>query len=119
MSWDIYGQPLRRGYCEVHSWINQEYPCSQCMLEIERTRYEDEYEEYCKEQELQNEIEKLKSQLSKAEEVIRFYADKKHKRKEPVPMPGLAGAFPQFDSYSIIVEDGSMARAYFKEKDGE
>ena len=31
MSWDIYGNPLRRGYCEVHPDVHQEYPCSICM----------------------------------------------------------------------------------------
>ena len=31
MSWDIYGNPLKRGHCEVHSWINEEYPCSLCI----------------------------------------------------------------------------------------
>ena len=33
MSWDIYGNPLRRGYCEVHPDVHQEYPCSICMTE--------------------------------------------------------------------------------------
>lgn len=33
MSWDIYGNPLRRGYCEVHPNVHEEYPCSICMAE--------------------------------------------------------------------------------------
>lgn len=33
MSWDIYGNPLRRGYCEVHPDVHQEYPCSICMAQ--------------------------------------------------------------------------------------
>lgn len=34
MSWDIYGNPLRRGYCEVHPNVHEEYPCSLCEAEI-------------------------------------------------------------------------------------
>lgn len=33
MSWDIYGNPLRRGYCEVHPDVHEEYPCRYCMAE--------------------------------------------------------------------------------------
>ena len=31
MPYDIYGEPLRRGYCEVHPDVPEEYPCSVCM----------------------------------------------------------------------------------------
>lgn len=31
MAWDIYGNPLKRGHCEVHPHIGQEYPCSVCL----------------------------------------------------------------------------------------
>ena len=33
MSWDIYGEPLRRGHCEVHPHVHEEYPCSVCISE--------------------------------------------------------------------------------------
>lgn len=33
MSFDIYGNPLRRGYCEVHPQVHEEYPCSLCVVE--------------------------------------------------------------------------------------
>lgn len=36
MAWDIYGNTLRRGYCEVHPSVPEEYPCYICMQEIER-----------------------------------------------------------------------------------
>lgn len=36
MSWDIYGNPLRRGHCEVHPHVHEEYPCSVCMAERNR-----------------------------------------------------------------------------------
>jgi hypothetical protein len=35
MAWDIYGNTLRRGYCEVHPDVPQEYPCIFCMRDIE------------------------------------------------------------------------------------
>jgi hypothetical protein len=33
MSWDIYGQPLRRGHCEAHPDVHEEYPCGMCLSE--------------------------------------------------------------------------------------
>ena len=33
MSWDIYGNPLKRGNCEVHPHVHEEYPCSVCLSE--------------------------------------------------------------------------------------
>jgi len=31
MSFDIYGNTLRPGYCEVHPQVQEEYPCSLCI----------------------------------------------------------------------------------------
>lgn len=33
MAYDIYGNNLRRGYCEVHPNVHEEYPCSLCYQE--------------------------------------------------------------------------------------
>jgi len=33
MAFDIYGQPLRRGHCEVHPDVWGEYPCALCITE--------------------------------------------------------------------------------------
>lgn len=33
MSYDIWGNPLPRGHCEVHPHVHEEYPCSVCMAE--------------------------------------------------------------------------------------
>lgn len=33
MAWDIYGQPLRRGHCEVHPHIAEPWPCPLCLSE--------------------------------------------------------------------------------------
>jgi len=33
MSYDIYGESLRCGHCEVHPHVHEEYPCSVCIAE--------------------------------------------------------------------------------------
>ena len=41
MTWDIYGQRLEPGHCEVHPHVHQEYPCELCLRqqdEAERDR---------------------------------------------------------------------------------
>lgn len=51
MSFDIYGEHLRSGHCEVHPYVHEEYPCSVCISESqEKRRYEIEYERYCREE---------------------------------------------------------------------
>lgn len=44
MSYDIYGEPLRRGHCEVHPHVHEEYPCSVCLAE---KRQHDQQPQYC------------------------------------------------------------------------
>lgn len=38
MAWDIYGNPLRRGHCEVHPDVPDSYPCHVCLSERARDR---------------------------------------------------------------------------------
>lgn len=45
MAWDIHGNPLKRGYCEVHSWVAEEYPCSLCMLEDQKRDFQKQREQ--------------------------------------------------------------------------
>jgi|GEM_PF-6882202 len=33
MNWDIYGDRLTQGHCEVHPYVAEEYPCSVCLAE--------------------------------------------------------------------------------------
>jgi hypothetical protein len=44
MAWDIYGNTLQHGYCEVHPSVHEGYPCSYCMEEsyAESQRHEDQ-----------------------------------------------------------------------------
>lgn len=52
MSFDIYGQNLRRGYCEVHPDVPEEYPCFYCRQDYENHRKQkEEYELAIAEQE--------------------------------------------------------------------
>lgn len=44
MSYDIYGNNLRRGHCEVHPHVHEEYPCSICCMENSRNEERKEYE---------------------------------------------------------------------------
>jgi hypothetical protein len=49
MAWDIYGNRLRKGFCEVHPWVGEEYPCSLCNQDIDkRKREQQEYDAYCR-----------------------------------------------------------------------
>jgi len=47
MSWDIYGQPLKGGHCEVHPDVHESYPCSLCYAQREREQMRQrEHDEY-------------------------------------------------------------------------
>ena len=38
MAYDIYGDHLRPGHCEVHPDITEDYPCSECLAQQSRHR---------------------------------------------------------------------------------
>ena len=40
MGYDIYGQNLASGHCEVHPWVGETYPCSLCYAESEQQRHQ-------------------------------------------------------------------------------
>jgi hypothetical protein len=55
MAFDIYGNHLRPGYCEVHPDVREPFPCSVCGAEYDnripepdwdRIREKDEYEQW-------------------------------------------------------------------------
>lgn len=45
MAYDIYGNTLRRGHCEVHPHVAEEYPCSVCISEKRQRDTMEQYEE--------------------------------------------------------------------------
>lgn len=47
MAYDIYGNHLKPGYCEVHPDVPEPYPCYRCYQEREE---EDDYYRYLEEQ---------------------------------------------------------------------
>ena len=46
MSFDIYGNTLRSGHCEVHPHVHEEYPCSVCIAETAQ-REQQQRPPYC------------------------------------------------------------------------
>jgi hypothetical protein len=65
MSYDIYGNTLRRGFCEVHPHVNEEYPCSLCYAETNNKNARKQQEqEYHRQQEKEHDrIQELESLL--------------------------------------------------------
>ena len=73
MSWDIWGTPLRRGHCEVHPHVHEEYPCAICISDNltkksakseEDAYYRDAYDAYIAEHEsFDNAMEELNEEL--------------------------------------------------------
>lgn len=43
MSFDIYGNTLRSGHCEVHPHVHEEFPCSVCMAESAQREQKPQY----------------------------------------------------------------------------
>jgi hypothetical protein len=63
MSWDIYGNPLQRGHCEVHPHVHEEYPCSVCLSE--RRQHDDANRDHQAQHDMILEVEYLKIQRDK------------------------------------------------------
>jgi len=70
MSFDIYGNNLQRGHCEVHPNIAEEYPCSLCQSHSQFQSQE--ADTTCEVQSLQNDlaqsnsyIDSLRAELAK------------------------------------------------------
>jgi len=42
MAFDIYGEHLERGHCEVHPHVHEEYPCSICLNESSKRQEQDQ-----------------------------------------------------------------------------
>ena len=71
MQFDIYGERLRSGFCEVHPWVAMEYPCSQCYAEHESNRMQkDQYDREMREQEERHYAELFAAECAPWFEVI-------------------------------------------------
>ena len=74
MPYDIYGNNLRNGLCEVHPYVEQEYPCQICCQEIERE--EQRQRENREHSQLQNEQYHLQTALQQ-QHIENLEAEKK------------------------------------------
>lgn len=45
MAYDIYGERLASGHCEVHPWVGESYPCSLCYAES-KLKHDPKQKEY-------------------------------------------------------------------------
>lgn len=77
MSFDIYGNHLESGFCEVHPHVRQEYPCDICLRDArERKRKSIEsrkvQQEYYKN--LQEEQEKHEWEIKQTEQHARTHS---------------------------------------------
>ena len=51
MAFDIYGDVLRRGHCEVHPHVHEDYPCGLCLAEsTSKKQLEREYAKQCEQE---------------------------------------------------------------------
>ena len=72
MSYDIYGNNLRSGYCEVHPQVHESYPCSLCYAEGDKRNYDKRQEnEYYRQMEIDHqrdmEIEEQKHSFARSQ----------------------------------------------------
>ena len=74
MPYDIHGNNLRNGFCEVHPYVEQEYPCQICYQEIERE--EQRQRENREHSQLQNEQYHLQTALQQ-QHIEKLEAEKK------------------------------------------
>ena len=73
MSWDIYGNPLQRGHCEVHPHVHEEYPCSVCLSE--RRQHDEANRDHQAQHDMILEVEHLKMQRDELLEAMRQTLD--------------------------------------------
>jgi dihydropteroate synthase len=71
VSFDIYGNNLRRGYCEVHPHVAEEYPCSICTSHSNRQQEDNQRQDieqqlsYC-----ESHIIELKQHIAELEQIV-------------------------------------------------
>ena len=65
MAFDIYGERLEPGHCEIHPWMACEYPCPICVEKRKQSERIDAYSLNRKIHELSMEITTLRERLDK------------------------------------------------------
>lgn len=69
MRYDIYGNPLQCGHCEVHPHVHEEYPCSVCLTEKQQheAAEQTQYNQHVVDQH----IESLREELEQTQAALR------------------------------------------------
>ena len=68
MAYDIYGNNLRPGHCEVHPSVHEEYPCALCMSESQqRDQNQAQQIQQSIESQMRAEIERLQTKVEQLE----------------------------------------------------
>lgn len=71
MAFDIYGNVLRPGYCEVHPNVSESYPCSVCYAESKARQMDIDYRQAMSQQQnVAMEHQRLQHELTMAMETI-------------------------------------------------
>lgn len=60
MAYDIHGNQLERGHCEVHPWVHQEYPCSVCLSDNKKQEQQRPTQQECVINDLESELADLR-----------------------------------------------------------
>jgi len=68
MAYDIHGEVLEGGHCEVHPWVHEEYPCSLCSSERE-THQREEKQQRAQVQDAEQ-IHQLRERVAELEKAI-------------------------------------------------
>jgi hypothetical protein len=67
VSWDVHGQPLQPGHCEVHPTVSAPYPCPVCLAET-HARLNDEE---------RHQLALLQDELGLVDAVLRGFEDRR------------------------------------------
>ena len=98
MPYDIHGNNLRNGFCEVHPYVEQEYPCQICYQEIERE--EQRQRENREHSQLQNEQYHLQTALQQ-QHIEKLEEEKKELLEKLEEIYGYLGSY--FDDEKVSI----------------
>lgn len=78
MAFDIHGEHLEKGHCEVHPWVAHEYPCPICMRDLDDllADRQDERQQPSQIDYYEGQIEALTLDLQKREKEVAFLNEK-------------------------------------------
>jgi hypothetical protein len=81
MAFDIYGNNLQRGHCEIHPYVHEEYPCSICLSENIRTTPDDHRHDSHLEQ-MSHERDMMEQHINQLQSALAQIREENEKMKE-------------------------------------